>query len=418
MSPPRQIRPAATRLLAALALSASAAILAAACGGDDPSGPGEEWIRPAITVTGVEDGAAVAGPVTIVIEVDPGTFEAELDGEPFISGSTVTTPGRHTLTVTARNGTATSSRTVDFTILAEPGGSLIVRFIDLGANDAGGGGDAVLVTDSTGDGMEHLLYDAGAGGVAGADPDLVGRRLESLGVDTLELLVLSHAHSDHFRGIPGVVARSRVRRFVHNGQLRSYPEYESVVGEARAAADSVFAPGTVLERAVGTGRATSVSVLPPLPDSLDDPSASSSAINEGSLGVRVRRGDFTLFLAGDGEVRANLRWRVDFASRTADVDVLKVGHHGGNDALFDPVFSDDAPWLGHTSPEIAVISANGTTHPRIRAVTRLRSEPGLLLRCTSTHGDVEIRVDVAGNVDVRVERNADRPCEPGDEATT
>lgn len=40
-------------------------------------------------------------------------------------------------------------------------------------------------------------------------------------------------------------------------------------------------------------------------DSLDDASAGSSALNDGSLGVRLKRGSFEVFLAGDGEVRAN-----------------------------------------------------------------------------------------------------------------
>ena len=90
--------------------------------------------------------------------------------------------------------------------------------------------------------------------------------------------------------------------------------------------------------------------------------------------------------------------------------MLKVGHHGANDAT-------DAAWLNHTDPALGVISANGVTHPRIGALDRLEALVPELL-CTSTHGDITLRVDGAGAYTVQVERNAGRDCEPGSQATT
>ena len=90
-----------------------------------------------------------------------GAWEATLDGQPFNSGGTVRTPGAHTLSVTAHASLAVSTKVVHFTIERPPGGALIIRMFNLGANDAGGGGDAILVTDSSRAGMVHAMIDAG-----------------------------------------------------------------------------------------------------------------------------------------------------------------------------------------------------------------------------------------------------------------
>ena len=100
--------------------------VALACGGD-ATGPGVEP-APVITVTGVADGETYQMPVTIGISVDRGSYEATLDGATFVSGSTVSAPGEHTLQVSARNGVATSSRTISFSIAGELGELLVASW--------------------------------------------------------------------------------------------------------------------------------------------------------------------------------------------------------------------------------------------------------------------------------------------------
>lgn len=401
-----------SRILAAIVLLSSLA----ACGGDDgPSGPDDP--APEITVSGVDDGATVTGPVTITIDVDRGTWEAELNGEPFLSGQTVEAPGSYLLRITAANGDAVSTLEISFEIVAAGDSRLIVRVFDLGANDAGGGGDAILVTDSSATGYRHALIDAGPAGAGASDPGFVARLLQALGVDTLELLLLTHAHSDHFDGIPAVLSTTVVETFVYNGQERTFDRYDQTVAQASAAADQVLIPDAETEVALGFGSdATVLTLVPPLGTFLSDPGADGSEINEGSIGTRVRKGPARVFLTGDGEVRANQRWRLSFPSLTEDVDVLKVGHHGANDAVFDNGFNGSSAWLGHTSPAIGFVTANGTTHPRLNAVGHLLGLPQLRLYCTNVHGRLELRVEEDGSIRVTVERNAQESCEAGSEA--
>jgi competence protein ComEC len=297
-------------------------------------------------------------------------------------------------------------------------GVLILRVFDLGENENGGGGDALLVTDSTATGQRHVLLDAGPAGQGGADLDYVAERLEALGVDTLEALVLSHAHTDHFDGMGAVLDRIDVRAFYYNGQVRDFFRYTNLIQQAGTDAGMRVTVTQPIEFDLGTGRDTRIRILPPLPTYLSDPNAGSSQINDGSLGTRVTHGAFSLFVAGDGEVEANQRWRSQYAEDTRGLTALKVGHHGANDAVFDNGSFGGSTWLVHTDAALQLISANGTSHPRIRALTTLQSRTDATY-CTPVHGEITVRVDPAGSTwQVTVERNADADCVPGRDATT
>ncbi|MFW5947549.1 MAG: ComEC/Rec2 family competence protein, partial [Gemmatimonadota bacterium] len=305
-----------------------------------------------------------------------------------------------------------------FELVFEGDSFLIVRMFDLGPNDAGGGGDAILVTDSAQGLQAHVLIDAGPAGADAGDPGFVADRLQALGVTSLEALILTHAHSDHFDGIPPVLSSVAVDRFIYSGQARSYSGYNNVVAQAENRADTVIIPTELLPLSLTGDGGSTITVVPPLDAYLDDADAGSSELNDGSIGARLERGAFSAFFTGDGEVEANTRWRRDYGSLSADVEVLKVGHHGANDAIFDNGFDGSSTWLEHTDPEIILISANGTTHPREHALTMILDRTNTRTYCTHVHGDIEVRVDVAGSRTVVVERNEDQDCVPGTGATT
>jgi beta-lactamase superfamily II metal-dependent hydrolase len=125
-----------------------------------------------------------------------------------------------------------------------------------------------------------------------------------------------------------------------------------------------------------------------------------------------------MFFTGDGEVEANTRWRTGFAALTGTLTALKVGHHGANNAVFDDGFNGRSAWLAHTAPRLAVVSANGRSHPRGNALSALLGLPQTATYCTSVHGDIAIRVAESGQYAVTVQRNANLGCRPGTEAGT
>lgn len=396
-----------------------ALLLFTACSGGDSAGPSIE--PPVITVTGVEDGGVYEEAVTISVTVAGATrgSTTTLNGEPFFSGGTVSEPGSYVLRVEARNATATSIEEIAFELRFSGESLLIIRMLDLGENGAGGGGDALLVTDSSAAGMRHALIDAGPAGQDAADPGFVQRKLAELGVDTLELVVLSHAHSDHYGGMAPVLTGTRVEEFAYNGQNRSLFGYDQVVSTAESRAGTVTIPTDTETRTLGLGgEQTLLTMIPGLSTYLNVDTNDGSDLNDGSLGTAVTKGAFSMFVTGDGETDANLRWRRDYAALTADLAVLKVGHHGANDAVFDQGFaSSGTTWLEHTSAAVQLVSANGTTHPRIAALNALLGRPADTY-CTNVHGDIELRATAAGQLSVTVERNAGEVCVPGENATT
>lgn len=403
-------------LLRRLSLLLTAAGALAACN-DSPSQPPAP-VAPVITVTGVAAGGTYEAPVTIGISVDRGSYSATLNGASFSGGGVVSQPGTYELVVTARNGTATSESKVAFTVRFTGARVLIVRLFDLGDNESGGGGDAILLTDSTAIGMRHALIDAGPQGMNAGNPGYVAQRLQALGVTRLDFVQLTHAHSDHYAGLSQVLNGFTVNWFVYNGQQRAnIGGYQTVLTAANARADSVFVPTAVTDLPFGY-EAGMIKVIPPLPTYLGNSNASGDELNEGSLGTSLRRGTFSMFFTGDGEVEANTRWRTTFSALTAGVTALKVGHHGANNAVFDNGFSGASAWLAHTAPRIAVISANGRSHPRINALNALLGRPTTETYCTSVHGDIAIRVLDSGQYNVSVQRNANLDCRPGTEATT
>lgn len=384
----------------------------AACADNGSTGPDDT--APAITVSGVADGGSYSPPVTISIGVAPGTYSATLNGVTFISGNTVTQPGTYSLVVNARNGTATVTEQFDFTVLPPVGGDtdfLIIRLFDLRLGSYGAPGDAILITDSSTAGVTHALIDAGARTIGSTvEEGYVRSRLSQLGVDTLRFMQLTHAHTDHFAGMDDILGSAiHVQSFVYNGQTRTLSSYVALIDYAETQADTATALTTNRTLVLGGGPvATNVTMIAPLTTYLNDPNT--DEMNDGSIGTLIEHGGFRIFLAGDGEDEANARWQNSFATLSGDVDVLKVGHHGANNAT-------QTWWLAHSAFDMAVISANGTTHPRIQALANLRAIDDDVY-CTNVHGEMRIVVDGAGSYTITLEKNAASPCVAGSQATT
>jgi beta-lactamase superfamily II metal-dependent hydrolase len=392
----------------------------AGCSGSTPTEP---EIPPRITIAGVEDGGVYQEPVTITFSTDHGSIAATLNGAVFYSGATVSAPGAYALEVTARSKGLETVERVAFRLEFTGDRVLILRMINLGPHVTfGGGGDALLLTDSSAAGMSHGMVDAGPGGFQTAiDFSHVATQLAALGVDTLQFLQLTHAHADHYAGMQEVLQAVHVRYFIYNGQVRSTSGYQSTLAVAEQRADSVVALVSQWEIPLGPAPGATRTVhIPGLPSYLGTDTDDSARLNEGSLGTYVEQGGVRIFLTGDGEREANDRWRTSFAGQTRDLDILKVGHHGANDAIFNDRlgYNPASSWLDHTKPSIHLITANGKSHPRQNALNRLRGIPNTETYCTNVHGTVAVRVASDGRINVSVEQKADENCVAGSEATS
>nr|PZN90304.1 MAG: hypothetical protein DIU52_08445 [bacterium] len=279
---------------------------------------------------------------------------------------------------------------------ADPAASLTITVLRV--TSTAGGGDAILVADSAAEPPRHVLIDAG-------DDATAARFLREAGIEALDLLVLTHAHHDHYGGMDEVLDAVQVRAFAFNGQVRSAVTYRRLLERVEREVPLIIVVDSVRRVRLGEGEdATTLTLIPPLPTHLHEDTDHGERLNEGSLAVRVERGGFSFLTTGDAEHAANRRFATLFPS-LVDVDVLKLGHHGSTDAT-------DRAWLAATTPAVAIISANGTTHPHA-PVLALVKRLGIPLYCTPQHGTVRIRVGPEGAYRITTELPADRACEPG-----
>jgi len=267
--------------------------------------------------------------------------------------------------------------------------------------------------------MAHALVDAGPSGPGGNDPSFVARQLATLHVDSLAILLLTHAHDDHYGGMSPVLSRAKVQRFLYNGQVRSLTSYNSMLSQAHALADSVIVVSAMREYDLGYAAVpTHLKLLPPLATHLATTTDDGDQLNDGSVGARLDLGTFSMFFTGDGEGGAIANWTTQFNSLVRGVTVLKVGHHGANNAIFDNGFSGTSAWLDLVAPRVSIISANGTTHPRVAALNRILAQVNNQTFCTNVHGTITIRVARSGSYTVGVERNSTMTCVPGTQAAS
>jgi competence protein ComEC len=228
-------------------------------------------------------------------------------------------------------------------------------FLDIGQ------GDATLLR---GPGGEVILVDGGP------DPLLLAERLRGQGVDHIDLLVVSHRHSDHAGGLDGITDRVLVGTAWLPPQLGEGPVldglYEELVGAGVEVRFPV--PGTT-----ATLGGFGVEVL--------SPRRRYASPNDGSLVLMVRAGGASVLMAGDIEAFAQAELGPIVA------DVMKVPHQGA--ATSDP------GWLAASAPQVAVISVgpNDYGHPSSEVIGVLEASGAVVLR---TDLDGTVSIDLAG----------------------
>jgi competence protein ComEC len=235
------------------------------------------------------------------------------------------------------------------------GVDLRVEVIDVGQ------GDAILLQPA---GAAAVLVDTGPPGAG-----LAGE-LAAAGVERLGAVVITHDQSDHAGGLLELLAQVPVERLLYARLDRR------LLAAARAggATPIRLAAGGVLR----SGRLVFEALSPP-PAVLETPLGGTDP-NQQALVLLARWGGFSMLLSADAEAEA-------VPIDPGPVDVLKVAHHGSEDAGL-------AALLERTRPRLAVISVgadNSYGHPAPVTLTTLAAHDTRILR-TDRDGDVLLDV--------------------------
>ncbi|MFE7752559.1 ComEC/Rec2 family competence protein [Streptomyces sp. NPDC057428] len=226
-----------------------------------------------------------------------------------------------------------------------------------------------------------LAAGEGAGVVVdtGPEPRLVDGCLRDLGITRVPLLLLTHFHADHVRGLPGVL-RGREIGAIQTTVLDEPPEQAAFVKRTAVAAHVPLIRAVPGERR----RAGPLDwqVLWPAASG-QGPALVAEEPNDSSVTLLVRSGELTLLLLGDLEPPAQQGVLRAFPALPR-VDVLKVAHHGS--------VHQDPALLHSARPRIALISCgadNPYGHPAARTLEALEATGAEILR-TDTNGSIAV----------------------------
>jgi competence protein ComEC len=235
----------------------------------------------------------------------------------------------------------------------EPG-VLEVTIIDVGQ------GDSILVVSP--DGTTMLIDGGGSVGPVRSEfdfgEDVVSPYLWWRGLDHLDVVVLTHAHSDHIGGLARIVQNFHPREL----WLGIDPETKALdhlltVAAANHVVVKKHTAGEML-----SWHDTTIRVLAPPPDWV--PKAQPK--NDESLAMLVSYKNTSVLLAGDVEKRMEKY----ISGESPAADVLKVAHHGSATSTTEEL-------LEAVHPRFAAISVgwhNSFGHPREEVLKRLQDD--------------------------------------------
>jgi competence protein ComEC len=237
----------------------------------------------------------------------------------------------------------------------EPPRGLRVEVLDVGQ------GDAILFRPA---GAAAVLVDGGPPGAG------LARELESAGVNDLGAVIATHDQSDHVGGIEELLGAIPVERLLFARLTPRLVATATAVGvePVRITAGRELRAGGLRLRVLWPPAELVASGV-----SVDDP-------NRVSLVIEARWRDFSMLLTADAEAES-----VPIEARP--VDVLKVAHHGSDDAGL-------AGLLDRIRPQLAVISVgddNPYGHPTSQTLATLAG-----------HGIRTLRTDEDGVIAIEV----------------
>ena len=326
----------------------------------------------------------------------PSTEPAPSTPAPASEPSTATAHARSP-TRGANTTTATRSR-----LLQE----LVVRVLDVGQ------GDAILIQN----GGSTVLIDGGP------TPYALGNHLDALGLDgsTIDAVILTHAHADHYQGLRELFVSSRnitVKYFWENEDpspnVTLQKLRDSIASRVRAGSltyrdtDDPCLTGQPLCTLTLKGGAR-LHIMRPDPDG--------HGVNNRSPAIKLVGADsasFTMWMAGDAEAE-DIDWftRAGYGrSPGMRVDVLKADHHGSCNGVTGHYLDLLQPSLVVAS--LAAVNDYGHMHAQAKS---MYSRHGVPWYRTDQNGTITLRSSSApgSRYTVSVERGGQSMSGPSD----
>lgn len=255
--------------------------------------------------------------------------------------------------------------------MASAQAGLTIRFLDVGQ------GDAVLITAPEG---QTLLYDGGRSEAR------MRELIRQCSINRIDIVVASHADSDHITGLIPAVALFKPKFFVNNGLAGETQTWDRLVNVVSLAGTQ----GILAKEQVINLGSVKVTIIPP-------PLGMPAEQNLNSVGLLVQYGTFKALMTGDSEHAETQVWLKKYPA-IGPVEVYKAIHHGS-------LNGDTVAWLRSVQPKNVVVSVgpNNYGHPTAKALTLYRLMGANTYR-TDLNGTVTVEVQASGQYSISVER--------------
>jgi beta-lactamase superfamily II metal-dependent hydrolase len=234
-------------------------------------------------------------------------------------------------------------------------GKLQIHFMDVGQGDG-----AVLISPQG----QIVLFDGGNA----KDCDKPVSYLGQLGIKSIDYMVLSHYHADHFGCETEILAQSPLKKIAYDRggtyNSRNFDEYVQAVGNKRRQAK--LTDKIVLDQ--GSAHPVQIGFV-----ALNGDGVKTTNENDLSLVAVVQFGALRVEIGGDlsgFETNSYKDIEKSVALKVGEIDVYKVHHHCS-------AYSTNEEWLRATKPTIAIVSAgvlnNDYGHPTEECLERLHN---------------------------------------------
>jgi competence protein ComEC len=284
-----------------------------------------------------------------------------------------------------------------------------VRVLDVGQ------GDAILIQN----GGSTVLVDGGP------DRRALARWLDALRVpDTIDAVVLTHVHGDHFEGLRELFSSRRrmtVRELWWNGNSAPNFAFTGLPDTlaSRARLRTTIVRDTDVPCASGQNGVCTIALKGGAKLHVMRPMSETRTLDENNRSTALKlvgpdSASFTMWLAGDAEHPA-IRWFSRDAGYARSpgmrADVLKANHHGSCDGVSDLYLDLVRPSLVVAS--LGAVNDYGHMHAQAKAAYARHRVPWYR---TDQNGTVTLRTPgtVGGGYTVTVERGAPNAIGPSD----
>jgi len=215
------------------------------------------------------------------------------------------------------------------------------------------------------------------------------RALRALGVRGIDAVVVSHANLDHYSGLPTLLRRLPVERWLTNAYFADPQTPHSPLKELLAQLPQPgFRPAALhAGDQLRVGDAT-LDVLWP-PEGLDE----TWTVNDRSLLLRVTVAGHTLLVTGDLEARglASLLDSEREGEISLQADVLIAPHHG------QVIPGVTERFYAAVAPRVVIVSTR-TPRPKLKSLVTSTLGPTARVLLTGEAGSVTVRITPTGEL--------------------